>query len=339
MLTPDGHLYLIDFGIARLFKPGQAQDTVFFGSPGYAAPEQYDKAQTTARSDIYSLGATLHQLLTGIDPSLMPFQFSPVQATRPDAPAALDQLIARMVDIDTSKRPSSVIAVRQELAEIARTAVAPQPPVVAGLPRHIPVPQRKRGGVPLVLVGILLVVLLSGGLFLATGGHLVSSPTPTPITALTTATPITALATSTTIHNNPTKTPSTKPPTLLPTPILMPLGGYSSEGDYSDCTPAGTFPKITITYTADSNTPTSINFSITIEFLRYVSGTTSITSSAAAYSVSPNQGTLSSGQPVNIYVSGPVVSNSNYFIYMDLKLYNGPQYETYENTNFAFNAC
>jgi serine/threonine protein kinase len=50
MLTPDGHLYLIDFGIARLFKPGQAQDTVFFGSPGYAAPEQYGKAPTTARS-------------------------------------------------------------------------------------------------------------------------------------------------------------------------------------------------------------------------------------------------------------------------------------------------
>src|SRR6266704_2200175 len=67
MMTPDGHLYLIDFGIARHFKPGQAKDTIAFGSPGYAAPEQYGKAQTTARSDIYSLGANLHQLLTGID--------------------------------------------------------------------------------------------------------------------------------------------------------------------------------------------------------------------------------------------------------------------------------
>ncbi|MDQ6660968.1 MAG: serine/threonine protein kinase, partial [Chloroflexota bacterium] len=41
MLTPDGNLYLIDFGIARLFKPGQMKDTIAFGSPGYAAPEQY----------------------------------------------------------------------------------------------------------------------------------------------------------------------------------------------------------------------------------------------------------------------------------------------------------
>ena len=79
MRTPEGTLYLIDFGIARHFKPGQARDTIAFGSPGYAAPEQYGKAQTTARSDIYSLGATLHSLLTGIDPSDRPFHFAPLQ--------------------------------------------------------------------------------------------------------------------------------------------------------------------------------------------------------------------------------------------------------------------
>src|SRR6266702_3811264 len=58
MLTPEGHLYLIDFGIARHFKPGQMRDTMAFGSPGYAAPEQYGKTQTTSRADIYSMGAT-----------------------------------------------------------------------------------------------------------------------------------------------------------------------------------------------------------------------------------------------------------------------------------------
>ena len=40
MRTPGGHLYLIDFGIARYFKPGQAKDTIALGSHGYAAPEQ-----------------------------------------------------------------------------------------------------------------------------------------------------------------------------------------------------------------------------------------------------------------------------------------------------------
>jgi serine/threonine protein kinase len=47
MIGQDGQLSLIDFGIARHFKPGQSRDTVAFGSPGYAAPEQYGKAQTT----------------------------------------------------------------------------------------------------------------------------------------------------------------------------------------------------------------------------------------------------------------------------------------------------
>jgi serine/threonine protein kinase len=54
MRTPTGQLYLIDFGIAPSFKPGQAKDTVALGSLGYAAPEQYGKAQTTPRADIYS---------------------------------------------------------------------------------------------------------------------------------------------------------------------------------------------------------------------------------------------------------------------------------------------
>src|SRR5258708_20220721 len=75
MLTVYGHVYLIDFGIALHFKPGQAKDTTALGSTGYAAPEQYGKAQTTPRADIYALGATLHQLLTGEDPADTPFQF------------------------------------------------------------------------------------------------------------------------------------------------------------------------------------------------------------------------------------------------------------------------
>src|SRR5579863_6478136 len=79
MLTTHGHVYLIDFGIARHFKPGQAKDTTALGSTGYAAPEQYGKAQTTPRADLYGLGATLHQLLTGDDPAQSPFQFAPLR--------------------------------------------------------------------------------------------------------------------------------------------------------------------------------------------------------------------------------------------------------------------
>ena len=119
MVTPEGHLYLIDFGIARHFKPGQTRDTIAFGSAGYAAPEQYGKAQTTARSDIYSLGATLHQLLTGIDPSHTPFQFTSLQLQSQPIPLGLESLIMQMLDMNVSKRPTSMIAVKQELQSIS----------------------------------------------------------------------------------------------------------------------------------------------------------------------------------------------------------------------------
>ncbi|MBC8075629.1 MAG: serine/threonine protein kinase, partial [Chloroflexales bacterium] len=68
MLTPDGVLKLIDFGVARTYKARKSKDTIAMGSAGYAPPEQYGKGQTDARSDIYALGATLLHLLTNLPP-------------------------------------------------------------------------------------------------------------------------------------------------------------------------------------------------------------------------------------------------------------------------------
>lgn len=117
MLTPSGHIYLIDFGIARHFKPGQVKDTTALGSSGYAPPEQYGKSQTTTRADIYSLGATLHQLLTGDDPSEMPFHFEPLHFTNPLL-AGLDTLVMSMVNVAVNDRPENISTVRQELQRI-----------------------------------------------------------------------------------------------------------------------------------------------------------------------------------------------------------------------------
>src|SRR2546428_10109804 len=119
MRTPRGQLYLIDFGIARYFKPGQAKDTVALGSLGYAAPEQYGKAQTPPRADIYSLGAVLHQLLTAEDPSETPFRYTPLRVNSYPNLAKLGILIERMGDMDANKRPASVAEIKQELQHIA----------------------------------------------------------------------------------------------------------------------------------------------------------------------------------------------------------------------------
>ena len=118
MRAPEGNLYLIDFGIARQFKPGQAKDTMPFGSPGYAAPEQYGKAQTTPQSDLYSLGALLHQVLSGEDPAETPFRFAPLRLYGTAGLAELEALIMRMVDMDPGKRPASAAEVKEELRRI-----------------------------------------------------------------------------------------------------------------------------------------------------------------------------------------------------------------------------
>ena len=75
MISRDGKVKLIDFGIARFFKQEKNADTFVYGTPGYAAPEQYGTSQTDVRSDIFSLGATLHHCVTGRNPSENPLDF------------------------------------------------------------------------------------------------------------------------------------------------------------------------------------------------------------------------------------------------------------------------
>lgn len=73
IVDQQGHIKLIDFGIAREFKSDSPNDTVCLGTRGYAAPEQYGTSQTDSRSDIYSLGVTLCHALTGKGPNDPPY--------------------------------------------------------------------------------------------------------------------------------------------------------------------------------------------------------------------------------------------------------------------------
>ncbi len=125
MRTPRGRLYLIDFGIARQYKPGQKKDTGVLGSPGYAPPEQYGIAQTNQQSDIYSLGATLQTLLTGVDRSETTDQDAQQHVTALKIPRNLQLLLDRMLEQDSHKRPHTMNFVAQELIKIKEGKVAP----------------------------------------------------------------------------------------------------------------------------------------------------------------------------------------------------------------------
>lgn len=106
ILTPEGAIKLIDFGIARHFRPGMTSDTTAYGSPGYAPPEQHGENQTDPRSDIYALGATLHHILTGIDPGRRPFVFDPPGKIAVVSPQ-LESAIMKMLELVPDKRPGS----------------------------------------------------------------------------------------------------------------------------------------------------------------------------------------------------------------------------------------
>lgn len=121
MLHPDGYVKLIDLGVAREYKDEQRKDTVAFGTTGYAAPEQYGKAQTDARTDIYGLGVTMWHLLGGTPP---PVEF-PLPDVRTENPAVgegfAEAIIPRCTELKREERYQTCeelaadIAIHQEL--------------------------------------------------------------------------------------------------------------------------------------------------------------------------------------------------------------------------------
>lgn len=114
MIDPIGNVKLIDFGIVRFFKHGQAKDTTMLGTQGYASPEQHGTGQTDARSDIYSLGATLYCLLTGKEPEIYPLP--PVRQLSPNISPQMESLILRATQLSASDRFPTMHALRNALS-------------------------------------------------------------------------------------------------------------------------------------------------------------------------------------------------------------------------------
>ncbi|MGA9724010.1 MAG: serine/threonine-protein kinase, partial [Candidatus Binatus sp.] len=106
MLNSNGRVVLVDFGIARLFKA--ARKGTMIGTLGFAPPEQY-QGLVDPRSDIYSLGATLHYVLTGRDPEKFPpFSFPPVREIRPASSSNLAGAIDAALGYEMDARPARV---------------------------------------------------------------------------------------------------------------------------------------------------------------------------------------------------------------------------------------
>ena len=113
----DGSLVLLDLGIAREYKTDQELDTVALGTRGYAPPEQYGNAQTDIRSDIYSLGMTGAELLTGIPPDKDPwfYQSHPFRKVFPEISQDMENILNRCLAFSPRDRFESCAALIRAL--------------------------------------------------------------------------------------------------------------------------------------------------------------------------------------------------------------------------------
>ena len=122
---------VMDFGVARLENSRATRTGVILGSPSYMAPEQLDARPVTAQSDLFSLGITLFQLLTG----MLPFRSDsipglmqkisaephpPLRVVRPDLPECLSSIIDRALEKDPQLRYRSGAEMAQALRDCGR---------------------------------------------------------------------------------------------------------------------------------------------------------------------------------------------------------------------------
>jgi eukaryotic-like serine/threonine-protein kinase len=132
MINKQGHVLLVDFGIAKTFQPGQKGTMI--GTEGYSPPEQY-KGESSQRADIYALGATLHHLLTRRDPRLEPpfsFEDRNIRSINPAISSELEAVIYTALSYDPAKRFSSVEVMKEALISSAKkTGVLNQLPAAA----------------------------------------------------------------------------------------------------------------------------------------------------------------------------------------------------------------
>jgi serine/threonine-protein kinase len=214
MLTKKGEVKIADFGIARIESSSMTQAGTMLGTPSYMSPEQFMGQTVDARTDLYSSGVLLYQLLTGEKPfeGGLTAIMHKVLNTEPPAPSALSVTVPGAFDAVVkkamAKRPDDRYASAADFAQAVRAALQakvlapaesfafggglddgdstmvvggrpPAPPMPAATAAVTPLPKpapTKSSPLPLIIGGALVVLLLLGG-----GAYfLLRKPTPQP---------------------------------------------------------------------------------------------------------------------------------------------------------------
>jgi serine/threonine protein kinase len=196
-LQNDGRVKICDFGIARLVDATQVTGTgVSIGTPRYMAPEQFQGLAVDYRTDFYSFGCVLYELLSGApvfpgDSGVAASMYqhvnqapAPLRSTRPEIPAHLDRLVLELLAKDPASRPANASAIAARLRRsgngadetpgsdigFAPTLPPRDPSYAAGSPATTQAdasrPRTRRTGVIAILAGVVAVALIAGGAFM-----------------------------------------------------------------------------------------------------------------------------------------------------------------------------
>jgi len=221
IIRPDGRPVLVDFGLVKLWNPTDPRtQTVMrgMGSPQYAPPEQYGTRgqHTDPRSDLYSLGATLHHALTGQAPPAAndrmadPALYIPLRRINPRVSAQTEAVVQKAMELPRDQRFSDAQTMATALVTLQAVNEREK------RTKAFSVGDRRKvfvATIPTWVWGVLLIALLLG----SWGTWSIIHPPPTP-TATSTQQTMTATATTT---PTPTATATPTPthtPTITPTP-------------------------------------------------------------------------------------------------------------------------
>jgi eukaryotic-like serine/threonine-protein kinase len=195
MITRDGKVLVMDFGIARLISGPETapQTSAVMGTASYLSPEQAQGQSVDARTDIYSLGVVLYEMLTGRPPftgdSPMAIAYKQVNATPeppssvdPDVPPELDAVVMRALsknpanryqsgqefaaDLERARTGGQVLATPLLPASGEATQVISRPQPTSVLPPQQDQPGGSRKAWVGALIAILIMALLAGGAYL-----------------------------------------------------------------------------------------------------------------------------------------------------------------------------
>jgi outer membrane protein assembly factor BamB len=120
MITRRNQIRLVDFGIAKTFQTGSKGTLI--GTEGYSPPEQY-RGEASPAVDIYALGATLHHLLTNLDPRTEPpftFDERPIREANPNISVAMETIVNTALMYNPPDRFENAAVMRKTLIALAQ---------------------------------------------------------------------------------------------------------------------------------------------------------------------------------------------------------------------------